>query len=216
MSDSVLIIGTGAQAKYAIEIFTLIKMPVSGLICLSSDKPAEGINGVDVLGSMDDFKKIYSDRNKPFLLLANSSNKVKEELSEKLSGYSPAYINAIHPSAVIATTAQLGRGIIINPNAVIQPNAKIGNHVMIHAGVIVEHDCVVGDYVNLAPRAVLAGHAKVGKGTTVYTGAVIIPVVEIGEYSKVGAGAVLLKSIGDNVTVAGIPALPVKSKKKKK
>lgn len=215
ISERVLIIGTGAQAKYAIEIFTLRKITVLGLISPLSGPLPKSVNSVKVLGSMDDFDNIYLKKKKPSLLFACSSNEMKEELSEKLSGHLPSYINAIHPSSVIASSAHLGNGVIINPNAVIQPDARIGDHVMIHAGVIVEHDCVIGNYVNLAPRVVLAGHVKIGNGTTVYTGAVVIPAVTIGEYSIIGAGSVVIKSIDDKCKVAGIPARSIKGRIKR-
>jgi sugar O-acyltransferase (sialic acid O-acetyltransferase NeuD family) len=213
MSQGILIVGTGAQTKYALETFRLRKMSVLGLIALPGETPLKRIYDIDVIGSLSDFENIYLKNDKPLLLLSNSDNKLKEELAKKFSKYLPVYANAIHPMAVIATTAVLGSGIIINANAVLQPNARIGNHVMIHAGVIVEHDCVICDFVNLAPRAVLAGYVKIGKGSTVYTGSVIIPRVEVGEYSKIGAGGVVLKKIGSNKTVAGVPAREVKSRK---
>lgn len=216
MAQRVLIIGLGAQAKYALEIFNLRKMTVLGLIALRGEALCGRIHGANILGSINEFERIYLENNKPFLLLATSKNKIKENLVKKFSKYFPKYINAIHPSSIIATTAQLGAGIIINPNAVIQPYAKIGNHAMLHSCVIVEHDCVISDYVNIAPRATLAGYVKVGKGATIYTGAIILPTIELGAYSIIGAGAVVLKSVAGNVTVAGVPARLIKSKKGKR
>ncbi|MEW6614452.1 MAG: NeuD/PglB/VioB family sugar acetyltransferase [Thermodesulfobacteriota bacterium] len=206
MSQQILIIGTGAQAKYALEIFHLREVPVAGLISLPEETLTEKLDGADLLGNLDNFEDIYLKNRKPYLLLCCSKNKTKEELGKRLSKYSPGYINAIHPTAVIARTAVLGHGIIVNSNAVIQPYASIGNHVMIHAGVIIEHDCVIQDYVNLAPRVTLAGYVKIGKGATVYTGAVVAPKIEVGEYSVIGAGGVVLANVNDNVTVAGVPA----------
>ena len=205
MDGSVLIIGTGAQAKYALEIFYLIQVTVVGLISLPGETPPPDIDGVAVIGGLEDFKSAYSIHGGPALLLCSSRNKTKEELVEKLSVHGPSYANALHPSAIVARTARLGHGVILNANAVIQPFARIGNHSMIHAGVIVEHDCFIEDYVNLAPQVALAGYVKVGRGTTVYTGAVVAPRVEIGEYSVIGAGGVVLNNIGNGVTAVGVP-----------
>ena len=206
MFQKILIIGTGAQAKYALEVFHLRKIPVVGIIALPGETPSGDIDGVRVMGSIDQFENIYTKNGKPFLVICCSKNKIKEELVKELSKYGCQYNNVIHPSAVIARTAIIGRGVIVNANAVIQPYAKVGNHVMIHAGAIIEHDCVIGDYANLAPRVSLAGYVKVGKGATVYTGAVAIPSVKIGEYAIVGAGGVVLKDVRNDVTVAGCPA----------
>ena len=213
MDDGILLIGTGAQAKYALEIFHLNNRKVVGMIALEGESPPASMDGVDVLGNLMDFEKKYLGNNQPAILFCCSNNRFKAEMETKLAGYSPRYANAIHPAAVIARTAVLGKGIIINANAVIQPYARLGNHVMIHAGVVIEHDCVIGNYANLAPGVVLAGHVKVGKGAMVYTAAAVIPAIEIGDNAVVGAGAVVLKNVKNNATVVGCPAREIKKRK---
>ena len=213
MAKGILIIGTGAQAKYALEIFNLNNMTVCGLVALSEESPPESLDNTEILGDLQDFESIYQKCKKPSLLLCCSRNKDKEELKNSLSKYEPEYTNAIHPKAVIARTAVLGRGIIVNACAVIQPYARIGNHVMVHAGVIVEHDCILENFVNLAPKVALAGHVKIGKGTIVYAGAVICPTVKTGDYCTVGAGSVVLRRVEDGKKVAGVPASEIKPEK---
>jgi len=213
MAKGILIIGTGAQAKYALEIFNLNNMAVCGLVALPEEPTPESLDNADVLGSIQRFESIYQKYKQPSLLLCCSRNEGKEELNNSLLKYDPEYTNAIHPKAVIARTAVLGQGIIVNACTVIQPYARIGNHVMIHAGVIIEHDCIIHDFVNLAPKVTLAGHVKIGKGTTVYTGAVISPTVKTGDYCTVGAGSVVLRSVEDGKKVAGVPASEIKSEK---
>jgi len=213
MFQKILIIGTGAQAKYALEIFHLRKLPVVGIIALPGETPPEKIDGVSVIGSIDQFDDIYSKNGKPSLVLCCSKNIIKEKIVKELAKHDCQYINVIHPSAVIARTAIVGRGVIVNANAVIQPYAKVGNHVMIHAGVIIEHDCAIGEYTNLAPNVTLAGYVKVEKGATVYSGAVVVPNMKIGEYAVVGAGSVVLKNVKEHMIVAGCPAREIKSVK---
>lgn len=213
MSRKIIIVGIGAQVKYAMEIFHLRGMPLIGMIVLPGELLDKKIDRALLLGGLDEFDDIYLKNGKPLLLLVSSKNRLKEELEETFSKHQPEYVNAIHPTAVIARTAVLGHGVIVNANAVVQPYARIGNHVMIHAGVVVEHDCIIHDYANLAPNVALAGYVRIGKGATVYTGAVVVPTIEIGDYSVVGAGGVVLKNVGDNVTVAGIPSSEIKTDK---
>jgi len=215
MNQAVLIVGTGAQAKYAEEIFGLRDIRLVGLIGLPNGSQPKDLDSARVLGTFGEFESLYLKNGRPLLLLCCSDNKRKEELERSLANYSPRYINAIHPAAVIARTAVLGHGIIVNAHAVVQPYAKIGSHVMVHAGTIVEHDCVVENYANLAPGVILAGHVNVGKGATVYSGAIVIPMARIGEYSVIGAGGVVLSNIGNHVTAVGIPAQDVKQRKQK-
>lgn len=214
MSKKILIIGAGAQAKYALEIFRLRKIPVIGMITLPDESHNKNIYYGEVIGGLDEFENIYYKNNEPLLLLCSSKNELKEELEKRFTQHKPEYMSAIHPTAIIASTAQIGCGVIINAHAVIQPYASIGNHVMIHAGVIIEHDCKICDFANLSPRVVLAGHVKIGKCATIYTGTVIIPSVKVGEYSTIGAGGVVLKNIGNNKTAVGVPVREIKTKYK--
>jgi sugar O-acyltransferase (sialic acid O-acetyltransferase NeuD family) len=206
MDREIIIIGTGAQAKYALEIFKLTSQPVRGIIALPGKTEIEEFDGVPVLGGISEFEGRIIQNNSLLILLAFRNNALKAEFVKRFAPFNPKYLNAVHPSAIIATTAILGAGIILNANAVIQPYAYVGNHTMIHAGVIVEHDCIVGDFVNLAPRAILTGHVKVGRCSTIYSGAVVAPTVEIGRDCIVGAGSVVLENVKDGKTVVGIPA----------
>jgi acetyltransferase EpsM len=206
MERPVVIVGLGAQTKYALEIFHLRQIPVCGLIALPGEEGRAGFDGAGVIGPFNAFPSLYQEYGEPAVILAMSSNIRKREICRSLDSLAPVYAQAIHPTAVIARTAEIGQGVIINPGAVVQPFARIGNHVMIHAGAIVEHDCVVSDFANLAPHATLAGHVKVGQCSTVYAGAVIIPSVKVGESCVIGAGAVVLRDVADGITVAGVPA----------
>ncbi len=209
MKTDVLIIGAGAQAKYALEIYRLRGMRVRGILPLPQERPDEKLRKYLLSASLDRFEEIYTAMERPGILLVSSKPAEKERLRNRIEKFGPVYINAVHPAAVVATNATLGCGIIINASAVIQPYAVIADHVMVHAGVIVEHDCVIEDYANLAPGVKLAGYVRVGKGAVIYTGAVVVPTVSIGEYSTVGAGAVVLDAVASNTTVVGIPAQEV-------
>ena len=210
----VIILGVGAQAKYIVETFKLLNVEVIGLLDTSSNGKGSvrKIDNIKVIGGLellDKFKKDKAVR----LIVANSSNKEKENLVKRMNKFNFKFTNAIHPSAVIATTARIEKNVIINAGAVIQPFAKIGSGVMVHAGVIVEHDCNIEDYVNLGPGATLAGWVHVKEGSYVYTNASVIPRIVIGKKSIVGAGSVVLRDVPDGLTVAGNPAKVVKKER---
>jgi len=210
VSEQILIVGTGAQAKYAAEIFALQARKILGFLSLPEENCREPQIASRILGTWDRFEQVYQDGAHPSIIVAYSRNQRKQELVRALDHHRPVFANAIHPAATIATTARLGHGVIVNAQAVIQPFATVGNHAMIHAGAIIEHDCLLEDFVNIAPRATLTGHVKVRQGATVYAGAVVCPSVEIGRYCVVGAGAVVTRSIADHCQAIGVPARVVK------
>ncbi len=102
----------------------------------------------------------------------------------------------IHPGA------ELGRGILIDH----------GIGVVIGETAVVGDDCTIYQGVTLGGVGTFKGkrHPTLGKNVTVGAGAKILGSFEVGDNSKIAANAVLLRPVGTNVTVAGIPAKPVK------
>ena len=137
------------------------------------------------------------------LVLAVGRNGERAELSAMLDA---RYGQAIHPSAIIASSARIGEGTVVHHGSIVQANATIGRHVLINTAASVDHDCVVGDHAHVSPQVALCGHVRVGEGTHIGAGAVVIPKVTIGRWCRIGAGAVVLEDVPDHVTVVGNPA----------
>ena len=54
------------------------------------------------------------------------------------------------------------------------------------------------------------GDVQIGEGSFVGSCSVTIGQLSIGCWSTIGAGAVVIKDVGDNITVAGVPAKVVR------
>ena len=207
----VLIIGAGAQAKYIIETAKLRgDFSVVGMIDIVGNETMVGkeYDGVSVLGGLEVIQQ-FQPADDFLLMIACPNNQKKEELARNLAGRGFSFHTAIHPTAVIASTATIGIGSIINPLSVIQPFVKIGDHCMIHSGVIIEHDGRIGNFVNIGPGSTLAGWVTVEPRAVLYTGSIAIPKVTVEEDAIVGAGAVVRGRVSANTTVVGIPAKPI-------
>lgn len=68
----------------------------------------------------------------------------------------------IHPSAVVAETAQLGQGVCIGPSAVIEDNVVIGDHVAIRAGCKIGQQTIIGAHTRLDWNVVVYHGCKIG------------------------------------------------------
>jgi len=208
----VLLVGAGAQAKYALEAFQRYKdVEIVGLVDIMGNRDIWGQDryGSQVLGGLDVVEALAEEGiNKALVCCASPRRKATLIRRVRQAGY--RLVSAIHRGATIASTARVGEGVIINAGAVIQPFARIGDGVMIHANVVVEHDNVIEDYVNLAPGVNLAGWVTVKEGATVYTGAVAVPQVTIGREAVVGAGAVVLEDVPDSAVAVGVPAQTIR------
>ena len=102
----------------------------------------------------------------------------------------------------------------------IHPGAKIGRGILIDhgAGVVIGETAVVGDGCTIYQGVTLGGvgvkrgkrHPTLGKNVTVGAGAKLLGSFEVGDNCKIAANAVLLKPLANDITVAGVPAKPVK------
>jgi serine O-acetyltransferase len=98
----------------------------------------------------------------------------------------------------------------------IHPAARIGRGIFLdHAtGVVVGETAVIEDDVSMLHGVTLGGtgkehedrHPKIRRGVMLGAGAKILGNIEVGHCARVAAGSVVVKSVPNNVTVAGVPA----------
>lgn len=86
----------------------------------------------------------------------------------------------------------------------IKKNAKIDN--LVH----IAHGVEIGENSLIIAHAMIAGSAKIGPNCWIAPSSAIINKVSIGTNTTVGIGAVVLKNIGSNDVVVGIPAKSIK------
>ncbi len=116
----------------------------------------------------------------------------------------------IHPAAVVAATAKLGKDVSVQPHAVIEPGAVIGDRTVIGAGAYIGHGCRVGDDCLLYANVTLREYTIVGQRVILHPGVVLgadgfgyepvkgkhqkipqIGIVEIGDDVEIGANTAI-------------------------
>ncbi|MEN3285924.1 MAG: serine O-acetyltransferase [Bradyrhizobium sp.] len=98
----------------------------------------------------------------------------------------------------------------------INPAAKIGRGIFLdHAtGFVCGETAVIEDNVSILHGVTLGGtgkenedrHPKIRHGVLIGAGAKVLGNIEIGHCARIAAGSVVVKSVPNNVTVAGVPA----------
>jgi serine O-acetyltransferase len=98
----------------------------------------------------------------------------------------------------------------------IHPAARFGRGIFLdHAtGLVVGETAVVEDDVSMLHDVTLGGtgkewedrHPKIRYGVMIGAGAKILGNIEVGHCARIAAGSVVIKSVPNNVTVAGVPA----------
>ena len=82
-------------------------------------------------------------------------------------------IEGIHPSAVIADSAEIGNDVGIAAGAVIGENVIIGDSTSIGANVVIENDCVIGGHTRIHAGVIIRHSVKIGNRVIIHPGAVI-------------------------------------------
>lgn len=196
--------GASGHGKVVIDIIGS-SMKELEIEAVYDDNPkTENISDISVFKADTDV--LTADFSKWIISIGN--NLFRKQVSEKIKGQ---FLKAIHKSAVISQSSEIGEGTVIMANVVINPDAKIGKHCIINTAAIVEHDCVVYDYVHISPNVALAGNVEIGEGTHIGIGASVIQGVKIGKWCTVGAGAVIIRDIPDNSVVVGNPGRIIKN-----
>lgn len=85
----------------------------------------------------------------------------------------PTYTPGIHPSAVVAASAQVDPSAHIGPHCVVGERVRIGAGVVLTAQVFVGDDCTIGEQSRLFPHVTLYQRSHLGKRVRIHAGAVI-------------------------------------------
>jgi sugar O-acyltransferase (sialic acid O-acetyltransferase NeuD family) len=121
-------------------------------------------------------------------------------------------VSAIHPAAVVAADAIVGRGATLMAGVVVSNGCVLGEGVLMGTRSSVDHDCTLGDYSSLAPGATTGGTVSIGAHTAIGLGADVIHAVSIGDHTVIGAGALVLRDVPDHVVAYGVPAAVVRTR----
>lgn len=208
-NQPVVLVGGGGHAKVIADILESNGTPAAGCVC---PRGTSQLPDVPWLGEDSD-TEILRPRNLTLVHIAVGDNSLRQRLSRSFVEQGFRLASAISHRAVVSAKAEIGPGVAIMPGAVINAYAHVGQCAIINTSASVDHDCRVGDYAHVGPGCRLAGNVVIGEGSFLGTGASVIPGIRVGCWSVVGAGSVLIRGVGDLLTVAGVPARPLKHHK---
>jgi len=203
---NIIIIGSGGHAAELREY----------LNHFNAREPKEPIQ---VLGFIDDDALTYShygfkepylgsikehliDKN-AYYLMAIANLAYRQPIIERFMAEGARFTGFIHPTAIIASTAQIGEGTVISHNASVGPLVQIGKFNMLNSRCTIGHDSVIGNYNFISPQVAVSGNTHIGNGNLIGTNSCTIPGIQIGDNNKIGAGTSVIMNVGDNLTVVG-------------
>ena len=199
--NKLIIIGASGHGKVVADIAAL--NGYKEIVFLDNDPEIKACAGYPVLGPDTMTSELDGD-----VFIAVGNAEIRKKLMERDANRNFPVL--IHPSAVIAESAEVGAGSVVMAGAVINPGVKIGKGCIINTSSSVDHDCIVEDFCHVSVGAHLSGTVVVGTGTWIGAGATVINNVNICGKCMIGAGAVVIKDIDELGTYVGIPAKKLK------
>lgn len=204
---SLLILGAGGHGKVVADCAKATGK-FAQIAFLDGQYPQHpGFCGWQVIGKLEEFLRFQKDF---VFFVAIGNNDIRREWQRRLEKTGCEIATIIHPSSIIGTDVQIGKGSLVVANAVINILSRIGEGCIINTAASIDHDCTLGDFVHVAPGVRCAGTVTLGDNVFMGVASAAIPAVNIEARSIVGAGATVLCDLPANVTAVGTPAQIIK------
>lgn len=201
MKDTLIIIGASGHGRVVADI--AIKMERWKKISFLDDNAdLHEFMGIEVAGSTERYED-YVQECEIFVGIGN--NEVRKCFHEHLIAANASIPILIHPTAVIGSEVNIGKGTAVMAGVVINSCTQIGQGCIVNTSCSIDHDCVIEDFVHLSPGVRLAGNVTVGNGSWLGIGSSVSNNINIVKKTVTGAGAVVVKDILSSGTYVGIP-----------
>lgn len=207
MKDRLLIVGAGGFGREVLGWARDVpdharSWEFAGFLDDTVKVPDKSASRVPVLGTISGYRAEPGD----VLVLAVGEPRAKLALYQELRQRGARFASVVHPTAIIAGTAQCGDGLIACPGALISNDAVVGHAVSLNAYASVGHDATIGAGTTISSYCDVTGRVKIGTGAFLGSRASILPGLDVGEFAVIGAGSVVVRSVPAGVTVFGVPA----------
>jgi len=171
--------------------------------------------GYPVLGGLKDAARICAEQIIKDLVAAIGDNwqrrKIYLELIEKCPNLRFPIIK--HPSAIVASSAEIGNGAAILAGSHVGPGSRVGEFCILNTGSSIDHDCIMHNFSSIAPGVSTGGLVQIGECSAIGVGASISDRISIGRHTLVGTGAVVVRDVPDLVVAYGNPARVQRSRR---
>lgn len=147
----------------------------------------------------------FTPDERDYLLLAIGIAGVRRKVAEDLLGRGGKFLTTIHPTAIVAQSAQIELGAVICPYAIVSDSAHVGPFTLLNYHSSMAHDSVAGDFTVLSPYATLGGAARLEADCFLGLHASVSPNCVIAAGTRVAMNSCATASIANQSLVYGVP-----------
>lgn len=130
----------------------------------------------------------------------------RKMLMEKMINTGIEMVSLIDSTAIISSTAKIGKGVIVCEMASIHAYAEVGDGSLIQPQAIIGHDIRIGKYCVIGAHSAPGGESVFGECSYMGMNATVKEKISIGKGAVIGMGAVVYRDVDENTTVIGNPA----------
>lgn len=202
--EKLILIGAGGHSKSVVDSIDKSKYELCGFL----DENKNGVHlGLPIFGS--EIECIHNYREYSYFVSIGDTH-FRKKWFEAIVSKRLEVINIIDPTAIISSSAYIGKGNFIGKYAVINADVIIGDNNVINTKALIEHECRVGSHCHLSTNSVINGNVVVEDSVFIGSSSVTIGQLKIGHDAIIGAGAVIINNIPPFVTAVGVPAKIIK------
>jgi len=206
---NIVIVGSGGLAteiKYLIDAINRDRIQWNFLGFIDDwgkRKGDEIIDGYKIFGTTEDLNNATEEL---YAVVAIGNPEHIKDAAERIHNPLIKFANLIHPTVEL-NSKDIGHGNIISFGGFIACNVKLGNFNFFNTMCAVGHDTSIGSFNVFNPRTQISGNVSIGDVNFWGMNSSIMQGKKVGNNNKIGASSFVIRSVKDNASLFGIPAI---------
>jgi len=153
-----------------------------------------------VLGNDESYRIEPGDR----FLFAIGRPEIKRHMIERLKARGARFATLIHPTAVVAATAEIGEGVVVCPFCTVSDHVRLEDFAMLNFYASVGHDARIGRYAILSPYATVNGFSVLGEEAFLGSHVTVTAGRKLGDGVRVSANVAVHADVPPRTLVYGV------------
>jgi sugar O-acyltransferase (sialic acid O-acetyltransferase NeuD family) len=147
----------------------------------------------------------YAVQENDRFVFAIGNIEAKKHSVERMKARGIKCVTLIHPTAVVASSAVIGEGVILCPFVLVSDHVVLGDFVMMNFYSSCGHDTKVGKYGMFSPYATANGFVNMEDEVFLGSHATITGYRKVGAGAKISANSVAMHDVPAGGFVFGVP-----------